>query len=409
MQKAHKIRLNPTAEQRAAFRRAAGVARFAYNWALSEYQRLKAGGDPVDWNELKKQFRASIDLEFPFVREVTKCAAEEGIADCRRAIATYYKAKAAQPRLRFPGFRKRRKKIGGFGLANDQFRVDGHTARLPKIGAVDLAEVLRFEGRILSGRVKECAGHWYLTVVVEVAAAPGDQPAAAVGIDFGLARFATLSTGEGVETQAHLRQSEAKLKRLQRGLARKKKGSQNREKWKRRVTRHHERVAHQRADFLHQFTTRLVREFGTICIEDLNLRGLCQTRLAKSFHDAGIGEAVRQLEYKQRWRGGRLIRVDRFFPSTKRCHVCRVTNGLLTLADRVWTCDGCGKRHDRDLNAALNLLLEGVDPSRPGSGYVGTLNPPVELATAGLAGNGEGKLWAMKQELDGAPFCTPER
>src|SRR5437867_95288 len=140
MHKAHRIRLNPTPEQRAAFMRAAGVARFAYNWALTEYQRLKQAGLPVDWNALKKEFRARIDAEFPFVREVTKCAAEEAFADCRRAIATYYQARAKNPRLRFPGLRKRSRRIGGFGLANDKFRVEGHAALLPKIGAVNMAE-----------------------------------------------------------------------------------------------------------------------------------------------------------------------------------------------------------------------------------------------------------------------------
>src|SRR5689334_9273361 len=124
MHKAHRIRLNPTPDQKAAFLRAAGVARFAYNWALVEYHRLKSVGKPVDWNALKKEFRARIDGEFPFVREVTKCAAEEGIADCRRAINNYYQAKMKCPRLRFPGLRKRSKRIGSFGLANDQFRLE---------------------------------------------------------------------------------------------------------------------------------------------------------------------------------------------------------------------------------------------------------------------------------------------
>src|SRR5207302_1924219 len=159
---------------------------------------------------------------------------------------------------------------------------------------------------IVSGRVTERAGRWYLTVVVDVVSAPGESPAATVGIDFGLSRFATLSTGEVVKTQARLKKSEVKLGRLQRGLSRKQKGSHNRQKWKRRVARWHERVANQRRDFLHKFTTRLVRRFGTICVEDLALRGLCRTRLAKSFHDAGIGEAIRQLEYKQAWLGGTL-------------------------------------------------------------------------------------------------------
>jgi putative transposase len=199
---------------------------------------------------------------------------------------------------------------------------------------------------------------------------------------------------------------EAKLKRLQRALSRKVKGSQNRRRWKRRVARHHERVRNQRADFLHNQTTSLVKRFGTICVEDLNLTGLCRTRMAKSFHDAGIGEAIRQLEYKQRWRGGVLQRVGRFFPSSKRCHVCLAVHRELTLAERTWRCDGCGKLHDRDVNAARNNELEGL-ALLAGSGYVGAT--PVELSTSALIGNGAGKPGAVKQELEGvAHSCTPE-
>jgi putative transposase len=405
MQKAHRIRLNPTPEQAAAFMRAAGIARFAWNWALAEYHRRKEAGELIDWNMIKKEFRARIDTEFPFVREVTKCAAEEAIADLRRAIARYFQAKKKNARLHFPGLRKRSRRIGGFGIANDKFAVDGHEARLPKIGVVNLAEPLRFQGRIVSGRVKECGGHWYLTVVVDVAVSATAAPPASVGIDFGLSRFATLSTGEVVETQAHLRQSEAKLQRLQRGLSRKQKGSKNRAKWKRRVTRFHERVGHQRQDFLHKFTTDAVERFGTICVEDLNLGGLCRTRLAKSFHDAGIGEAVRQLAYKQAWRSGVLVKVDRFFPSSKRCHVCGAIHTGLALGERTWTCGRCGAEHDRDENAAINLHLEGLDLPA-GSGYVG--ETPVE-PTSTTPGCGRGQGVAKKQERNGAHFCSPER
>jgi putative transposase len=401
MQKAHRIRLNPTPAQAAAFMRAAGVARFAWNWALCEYKRLKAAGEPVDWNEIKKTFRVRIDAEFPFVRTVTKCAAEGAMADLRRSINTYYKTRKSHPqrKLRFPGLRKRSQRIGGFGIANDKFSVDNHDAMLPRIGAVDMAEPLRFVGRITSGRVIERAGHWYLVVVVEATPSPAEVSASSVGIDFGLSRFATLSTGEVAETQRHFRQSQAKLKRVQRGLSRKQKGSRNRMKWKRRVGRHHDRVANQRRDFLHKFTTDLVRNFGVICVEDLNLKGLCRTRLAKSFHDAGIGEAVRQLEYKQAERGGVLLKVGRFFPSSKRCHVCGFVNGELTLSDRTWVCHSCHRVHDRDLNAGINIHLEGM-ALLAGSGYVGVT--PVELSTSSHTGNGVGKPRAVKQEWMGA-------
>jgi putative transposase len=212
MHKAHRIRLNPTPEQEQAFLRAAGIARFTWNWALAEYHRCKEAGDPVDWNSLKKAFRARIDAEFPFVRQVSKCAPEEAIADLRRAISTYFQVREKNPRLCFPGKRRRSRRIGGFGIANDKFRLEGHAARLPKIGVVNMAEPLRFVGRIVRGRVTERGGRWYLTVVVDGAASEQTAPPAAVGIDFGLSRFATLSTGEGVETQAPLRRAEGKLR-----------------------------------------------------------------------------------------------------------------------------------------------------------------------------------------------------
>lgn len=358
--KAHSIRLNPTPEQEQYFLRASGVARFSYNWGLAEYKRLKAEGQRADWNQLKKDFRARSTAEFPFVKEVTKCAAEEAIADLRRSIGTYYKAKPKNRKLRFPSFRKRSKRIGGFGLANDKFSCSGHEVRIPKLGLVNMAEPLRFTGDVRSGRVKEQSGHWYLTVTVEVKETPGIVPSGSVGIDFGLKAFATLSTGEVVETQGYFRQAERRLRGLQRGLARKQKGSHNRAKWKAKVTRAHERVRCQRQDFLHKFTTKVVTSFGTICIEDLNLKGLHQTRLAKSFADAGIGEAVRQLTYKTDWVGSALRKVDRFFPSSKLCYVCGWKNMQLTLSDRTWTCGGCGTIHDRDENAATNINLEGL-------------------------------------------------
>src|SRR5215831_10877289 len=138
-------------EQEAYSYRASGVARFAWNWALDEYKRRKAAGQEIDWNEIKIEFRSRINTEFPFVREVTKCAAEAAIADLRQAINTYYKTKGANPKLKaqFPGRRKRSKKIGGFGLNNDKFSVSGNTVYVPKLGEVNMAEALRFDGRIL--------------------------------------------------------------------------------------------------------------------------------------------------------------------------------------------------------------------------------------------------------------------
>jgi putative transposase len=384
MIKAHKIRLNPTLEQEAYFLRASGVARFAWNWALEEYQRRKAAGEEVDWNQIKIGFRARIDAEFPFVRAVTKCAAEQAIADLRQAINTYYKIKQTHPKskVKFPGFRKRSKRIGGFGLNNDKFSVSGHTVDVPKLGAVNMAEVLRFDGRILSGRIKERAGKWYLTITVEVepVAQPVASPQRSVGIDFGLSRFATLSNGEKSETQAHYRRLERKLKRLQRGLARKKQGSHNRKKWRLKIARVHERISNLRNDFLHQFTSQVVKTFSIVCVEDLCLKGW--TRLAgKSTHDASIGQAIYQIAYKTRASGGMMQKVGRFFSSSKRCHVCGSIKDDLQLSDRVWRCPNCGTEHERDENGAINIEMEGVR-LLVGSGSLDVTT--VEFAASGL-------------------------
>jgi len=268
MIKAHKIRLNPASPQEAYFYRASGVARFAWNWALEEYKRRKAAGQEIDWNEIRQKFRAGIETEFPFVHKVTKCAAEVAIADLRQAINTYYKTKQANPKssVKFPGLRKRGKKVGGFGLNNDKFWVSSYTVYVPKLGEVNMAEALRFDGRILNGRIKERAGRWYLTVTVEVesVAQPVGSQQRSVGIDFGLSSFATLSNGEKSETQAHYRQAEGKLKRLQRGLARKKKGSNNRKKWKLKIARAHEPTVKQElSTFFYEKGSR--RRINVIC------------------------------------------------------------------------------------------------------------------------------------------------
>jgi len=384
MIKAHKIRLNPTPPQESYFYRASGVARFAWNWALEEYKRRKAAGQEIAWNEIKKEFRAKIETEFPFVKEVTKCAAEAAIADLRQTINSYYKTKEANPKskVKFPGPRKRSKKIGGFGLNNDKFWVDGHMIYVPKLGEVNMAEALRFDGRILNGRIKELAGRWYLTITVEVelVAQPAASPLRSVGIDFGLSTFATLSNGEKSETQAHYRQAAGKLKRFQRGLARKKKGSNNRKKWKLKIARAHERVSNLRSDFLHKFTSDVTKRFSIVCVEDLCLKGWIGLA-GKSTHDAGVGRAINQLEYKTEEVVGKLQKVGRFFASSKRCHVCGYIKEDLKLRVREWKCPNCGAEHDRDENGAINIEMEGVR-LLAGRGYIG--ETPVEFAASAL-------------------------
>ncbi len=355
MLRAHKIRLNPTPEQTVYFFRAAGIARFSWNWALDDYKRQKSEGLKADWNDAKKRFRLSIDEQFPFVRDVTKCAFEEAFSDLAKSVGTYYSAKKAGGRkVRFPGYRKRHKRIGGFGIANDKFRTNGHSIRIPRLGWVNMAEPLRYAGSIRTGRIVEGGGNWYAVIVVEVEK-PVSTAEGSTGIDFGLKTFATLSTGEVYETQKTYRKGQRKLRALSRSLSRKKRGSANWKKQKARVGRFHRRLSDRRKDFLHKFTTAVTAKYAVVCIEDLNLRGMCRTNLSKSVNDAGIGISVKMLEYK----ADILQKVGRFYPSSKRCFECGAINANLKLSDRTWTCV-CGSVNDRDHNASKNIELEGV-------------------------------------------------
>src|SRR5215217_5630140 len=185
-------------------------------------------------------------------------------------------------------------------------------------------------------------------------------PANPVGVDLGVKDLFVLSDGKRVRAPRFARKAERRLRRAQKDLSRKKPGSHRREKAKRRVAGVHRKVSNQRSDFLHKLTTHLTRQYDLICVEDLNTKGLAKTKLSRSVLDAAFGEFVRQVEYKATWSFRRSVRVGRFFLSTKLCSGCGALNPNLTLVDRTWLCSSCGTEHDRDLNAARNILAEGM-------------------------------------------------
>jgi len=195
-----------------------------------------------------------------------------------------------------------------------------------------------------------------------------------VGVDLGLKDFAVLSTGERIQSPKFFRKQQRKLRKAQRAFSRTKKGSKRRAKAKIRQARVHAQTARRRSDFLHKITTNLVRKYDAVSIEDLSVKGLARTKLAKSIHDASLGEFRRQLEYKALWHRKHVPIIDRFFPSSKTCHVCGAINGALTLLDRDWTCPGCGSVLDRDLNASLNIRAEGLKLITVAVGHPETLN-----------------------------------
>jgi putative transposase len=217
---------------------------------------------------------------------------------------------------------------------------------------------LRFAGKIMGAVVSRLADHWFVSITVEVERVERPTPLQdAVGVDMGLKTLATLSDGVEFENQKLLRSELAHLKRLSRRLSRRKEGSNRWGAAKRRLATFHERVANRRADILHKMTTRIVREYRLVAVETLNIKGMMPNRrLALSVADAGMGEALRQLAYKATG----FVKVGRWYASSKTCSDCAHVNRDLSLSDRTWVCAGCGVLHQRDWNAAINILQEGL-------------------------------------------------
>jgi putative transposase len=259
----------------------------------------------------------------------------------------------------FPHFKSRKRDRLSFYLANDKFSVDGYTLHVPKLGDVNMNEELRFAGKITNATIFCRAGWWFVSIAVEVEHETPAHHGGSVGIDLGLKTLATLSSGEKFENQKHYRRNEGRIKGLSKGLSRKVEGSQNWWKHTKKLAKAHYRVACQRQDALHKMTTQVARTYALIGLEDLNTKGmLANHRLAQAVSDASFFEVKRQLLYKAEQYGGSVQLVDRWFPSSKTCHVCGWVKEDLTLSDRVWLCVQCKTTHDRDWNAAVMVETE---------------------------------------------------
>jgi putative transposase len=387
----HKIALHPNNVQATYFARAAGTARFAYNWALAEWQRQYAAcqADPglpqPSWLSLGRQLNAIKREKFPWMLEVTKCAPQMAIIQLGRAFANFFARRAHYPRFRRKAAHHR------FSLTNDQFRVEGKRIHIPKLGWVRLREALRFTGRVISATVSRHAGRWYVSITVDApnVTLPPAENQGAVGVDLGVSALATLSNGEVFTGAKALRGLLVQLRSLSRAVSRKIKGSRNRNKARERLAKLHARIGNLRREGLHQLTTNITRRFHTIGIEDLNVKGMLgNRRLSRAIADAGFHELRRQLTYKATWRGGQVVVANRWYPSSKTCSCCGHQLQTLTLDQRRWTCPDCGAHLDRDVNAAVNLKNMAVSSTATACGGAG----------AGLVRKREAKPASVKQE-----------
>ena len=354
----HRIALVPTAAQEVLLRQAVGVSRFAYNWALAEWKRQYQAREKPSEAALRRQLNSIKRQQFPWMLLVPKSVPQQAIKNCGAAFQRFFRKQGRYPKFKKKGVRDAARLDNGPGT----FAFDGQRVRLPVIGWVKLREELRFSGRALSTTVRRVADRWFVSVPIEVDLPEAVRESqAAVGIDLGVSTAATLSSGEKLPGPKALHAHLERLQRLSRWHSRKQKGSNNRGKSSMRLARLHARISNVRQNWLHQTTTRLVREFPLIGIEDLNVRGMmANEKLARNIVDIGFHEFRRQLEYKAMLYGAKLVTASRWFPSSKVCSECGLISDELPLSIRDWSCE-CGAFHDRDINAARNLRRYALD------------------------------------------------
>lgn len=351
---AHRIRLAPNNVQASWLARCAGTARFAFNWGLARWQETYSQGERPSWQGLNKELNALKVSEFPWMKELPWKIPNQALSDLGAAFTKFF-AKGAQ----YPRFKKRGRCREGFAIEARALKFESKRVKVPKLGWLRMRIPLRFPGKPLSARFSKRAGHWYLSVQVEVDESKWSFPhacetQAAVGMDWGVVDLAILSNGERVPAPRILRHLEGRLRMLNKELHRRKKGGRNRRRTRLKLQRLYERMRNVRQDAAHKLTSGLVKRFRLIGIERLNVKGLARTRMAKSTLDAAPFEVRRQLEYKAPLAGALLVEADQWFPSSKTCSVCGLVNGDLG-REKIWTCEGCQTEHDRDDNAAKNL------------------------------------------------------
>ena len=374
MIKGHTIELTPNNKQATYFAKACGVARLAYNWALAEWQNqyqadkvyrdnCQKNGIAIDRTKLnnpsqfklRKQLNFIKKTKFPFMFDVTKCSPQEAIIQLGKAFDNFFKGRAKYPQFRKKGINDK------FSLTNDQFKIIGKNIKIPNLGWVKLTENLRFNGKIMNATIFKKGMKWFASIGVEINETPKPLPRTdkAIGIDLGITDLAVLSNGTKVQAPKPLKSKLKQLRRLSKQLSRKQKGSKNREKAKTKLSRLHYKISCIRKDFIHKLTTKLVKMYDVICIENLNVKGMVKNRkLSRAISDLSFYEFKRQLIYKANQSRKTIKEVDRFYPSSKTCSHCGFVMAKidLTLAIRNWQCPSCDTQHDRDINASLNIL-----------------------------------------------------
>ena len=367
IKRAYRFRCYPTPEQEVILARTFGCARFAYNHMLrlrtdawmQRQERVGYHESSAVLTALKKQ------SEYAWLNEVSSVPVQQALRHLQTAFANFFAKRA-----RYPQFKRKDEKQSA-EYTTSAFKWDGQLLKLAKMSEplnIRWSRQIPKAAKVTTVTVsKDTAGRYFVSLLCDDAVSAKVRTTGKIGIDLGLTHFAILSTGEKVASPNTFRKNETKLAKLQRRLARKQKGSNRRGRAKLKVARLHARIADSRRDFLHKLSTRLINENQVIAIESLAVSNMQKNRcLSKSISDASWSEFVRQLEYKALWHGRELIGTDRWYPSSKRCSDCGHILPKMPLSMREWTCPECGTIHDRDINAARNVLAAGLAVSAHG-------------------------------------------
>ncbi|MCJ0560584.1 IS200/IS605 family element RNA-guided endonuclease TnpB [Enterococcus cecorum] len=370
--KAYKFRIYPTEEQKIFFAKTFGCVRKVYNLMLND--RKKAYEEVKNDPSKKMTFPtpAKYKEEFPFLKEVDSLALANAQLHLDKAYKNFFRNKS----VGFPRFKSKKNPVQSYTTNNQNGTValiDNKFIKVPKLKSLIRIKLHRQpKGMIKSAIVsRHASGKYYISLLCKEEINELPKTNSAIGIDLGITDFAILSDGQKIDNNRLTSKMEKKLKREQRKLSKrallaKNKGiplseAKNYQKQKRKVARLHEKVMNQRTDFLNKLSTEIIKNHDIICIEDLNVKGMLRNhKLARSISDVSWSSFVAKLQYKADWYGREIIKVDTWFPSSQICSECGHKDGKKSLDIREWTCPICHTHHDRDINASINILTEGL-------------------------------------------------
>ena len=358
MNKSFKVRIYPTQEQQILLEKSFGASRFIYNHFLKLKQYLyQEFNIKITYNHISKMLtelkRQKLWLAVP-----DKCALQNTLKDLDSAYKKFYNG---------AGYPKFKRKDGKNSYrTNSNIKVNNSFISIPKVGLLKYKDTYKLEEenilKIYNVTIsKDTIGHYYASISAEVYIPHFERTNQNVGIDLGLKDFAILNTGRKINNPRILKNLEKKYRKLAKAVSRKVYDSANYKKAKLKLAKFHKYVTNIRKDFLHKLSTNLLKEFDIICLENLNIKGLMKSNKAKSFQDVAQSEFIAMLKYKAEWYGKTIIQVSQWFPSTQLCSNCGYKNpDLKNLDIREYDCPECGTHHDRDINAAINILREGL-------------------------------------------------